>query len=630
MKQHYHTMPIPPPPPPFVWGAAAAAAKVAVKEYLPVLSSASLATWFLQWLWQRVPDWIKEDVVWRRQRSNSTVLGEYFASSNARSPPSERLSTVWERHRQLVQVAESLLPAPVPYWPAALWAYLHRSSTHLRRQVACIQRRNQVYALSGPMARASDLRPGAATWPTLRKALSWAVAAYHVVDSKENNNDTASDNMAVPQLDIIQRIAANRPGSVGYFVGLSSSDNLLVIAIKGTSSLEDILTDTAGRAVPFYHDDHAHGHDPSIEVRGRTEDEIYWTEHAHTDHHHLDESSPHPPLHTTAVEVISGHERVLFGGGDTTAHLPADDSRHVRCHEGMLLSAHAVAREVQTFVQDYVLSGPRYRLCLVGHSLGASVASLVALLLRSRFPALAHFPSQQDDDDDACMHVYAFGPPPVVDYDTAVACSSYVTTVVHEADLIPRCSLVNLAVGLEILRTISQRLEAAGVVPAVTPPQWAKLFQYIHGTADCISFNDKTAAQPPLLSVDQIWKTIQDAREYFPLRHPEHCKWRFTCDGILIRLQMITHVIISCTAVYIPGKVLLFYRNWEQVVGPVSDGESMHRGNQGAEVANANTNPYICRVTNGLALALQTFEIDGFRCLGDHTTAAYDACLAGF
>ena len=36
---------------------------------------------------------------------------------------------------------------------------------------------------------------------------------------------------------------------------------------------------------------------------------------------------------------------------------------------------------------------------------------------------------------------------------------------------------------------------------------------------------------------------------------------------------------------------------------------------------------YICRVTDGTALALQTFEIDGFRGIGDHTTASYYQCL---
>ena len=85
---------------------------------------------------------------------------------------------------------------------------------------------------------------------------------------------------------------------------------------------------------------------------------------------------------------------------------------------------------------------------------------------------------------------------------------------------------------------------------------------------------------------------------------------------------------------YIPGKVLLFYQDWEDVA-EVDDETTKEEKASAANGATPDSTaqprpasiPYKCRVTDGTALALQTFEVDGFRCIGDHTTAAYYQCL---
>jgi hypothetical protein len=86
--------------------------------------------------------------------------------------------------------------------------------------------------------------------------------------------------------------------------------------------------------------------------------------------------------------------------------------------------------------------------------------------------------------------------------------------------------------------------------------------------------------------------------------------------------------------VYIPGKVLLVYQEWNDACGTLEKKNCSGGGNTSTERGPGSSSreqlpdpTYICRVTDGLAFALQTFEIDGFRCLGDHTTAAYEACL---
>ena len=76
--------------------------------------------------------------------------------------------------------------------------------------------------------------------------------------------------------------------------------------------------------------------------------------------------------------------------------------------------------------------------------------------------------------------------------------------------------------------------------------------------------------------------------------------------------------------VYIPGKVLLFYQNWDcDTEDLVDTGDA----NPAKTPPSQSSSSYTCRVTDGTALALQTFEVDGFRGIGDHTTASYYQCL---
>lgn len=650
-------MPLPPPPPPIFFTTVAAAAKIAVKEYLPTLTSATLAAWLLQWMWQRLPDWIKEDVVWRRRKGKS----------NSGEQP-ERLSTLWERHRSLLSVAESLLSSPVPHLPASLLAYVHLSS-QLQQQPDCVQLRNAIYQQAGPLllcnsSAVPEEEDDERRQPEqqqkfdneelaiLGRALDWAVWAYELHDETalrerllESTNDSHGGGLTLERC-----VRADRPGSVGYYVAFS--DDLLLIAIKGTSSLEDILTDTCGRAVPYQHIIHTNDSstvvaEASIEVRGRVEDQVVIPSAAESDAGvgvvhgtvivedkdannkndcYSGSNDPDESASNVSIEVISGHERVLFSGGDTTTIElgvvdPEEDDSQIQCHEGILLSAQTVSREVQAYVQKYVVlhnqnhphePSRHRRLRLVGHSLGASVACFVAMILRSRFPSLAttttvaetttstencshNIPATSGTSSSsisAPLHVYAFAPPPVVDHDSALASTTYITTVVNNSDVIPRCSLVNLALWLEVLRSISKNLIQHGLAPT-TPKKLAKFVQHVYGDGGSSSSSKTQGSPSPLLTVEQIWASLQKARTNFPLRHPAH--------------------------LYIPGKVLLFYQDW----APESKGE------QDAQTTREDTGTgYKCRVTDGTALALQTLEVDGFRWIGDHTTAAYYRCLS--
>lgn len=61
---------------------------------------------------------------------------------------------------------------------------------------------------------------------------------------------------------------------------------------------------------------------------------------------------------------------------------------------------------------------------LIGHSLGAGAAALLALMLQAR--------------GITNVHCYAFAPPMCCEPDLAAKCSDYVTSVVFRDDIIAR------------------------------------------------------------------------------------------------------------------------------------------------------------------------------------------------
>lgn len=113
------------------------------------------------------------------------------------------------------------------------------------------------------------------------------------------------------------------PGCVAHYIAISKELKTALISIKGTSSLEDLLTDCCGQSV----------------------------------------------RHTLA--------RPFAEGGPTDIY----------CHEGIFLAAHRLAADVEVLVEELLLPND-YKLLMTGHSLGAGVAALLGVLLRSRFPAL--------------------------------------------------------------------------------------------------------------------------------------------------------------------------------------------------------------------------------------------------
>jgi hypothetical protein len=59
----------------------------------------------------------------------------------------------------------------------------------------------------------------------------------------------------------------------------------------------------------------------------------------------------------------------------------------ISCHEGIFAAANRLANDIEVLLDELLLPN-KYNLLVTGHSLGAGVAALLGVILRSRIPAL--------------------------------------------------------------------------------------------------------------------------------------------------------------------------------------------------------------------------------------------------
>jgi hypothetical protein len=119
----------------------------------------------------------------------------------------------------------------------------------------------------------------------------------------------------------------------------------------------------------------------------------------------------------------------------------------ISCHEGVLLSSKRLADDLRTFI-EYMILPTGYKVLVTGHSLGAGVAVIFSMIMKSRIQAL------KEDQGDK-LKVLAFASPPILDYEASMNCKSFVTTYVNNADIVPRASLSNLVLLLEFMKVVN-------------------------------------------------------------------------------------------------------------------------------------------------------------------------------
>lgn len=131
--------------------------------------------------------------------------------------------------------------------------------------------------------------------------------------------------------------------------------------------------------------------------------------------------------------VTSSHEEITFEGYST--------------HFGTAEAARWFLQHELGTIRKCLQEHEGFRLRLIGHSLGAATASLLAIMLRKQSIKELGF-------DPKIVSAVGFATPPCVSKELAESCSNYVSTVMMQDDIIPRLSVSSLT-GLrnEILQT---------------------------------------------------------------------------------------------------------------------------------------------------------------------------------
>ncbi|XP_010522218.1 PREDICTED: uncharacterized protein LOC104800916 isoform X3 [Tarenaya hassleriana] len=192
-----------------------------------------------------------------------------------------------------------------------------------------------------------------------------------------------------------------------YFVVVLHYLRCVVIAVRGTETAEDLITDGLGRACPLTSED----------LDGLIND---FPNHGYQS---MNSSFTH-----------YGHSGIVEAARDLFMQIEGypefGESRSV----GFLSSLLGAGCECEG-----------YHIRIVGHSLGGAISSLLGIRLRRRFPNL---------------HVYAFGPLPSVDSSVADTCSDFVTSIVLDNEFSSRLSVGSIL-----------RLQAASIKALAQDPK---------------------------------------------------------------------------------------------------------------------------------------------------------------
>jgi pimeloyl-ACP methyl ester carboxylesterase len=251
----------------------------------------------------------------------------------------------------------------------------------------------------------------------------------------------------------------------------------------------------------------------------------------------------------------------------------------IRCHEGVFVAASRLFNDLERLVEAlFIPTG--YKITVTGHSLGAGVASLLAILLLSRFPDLRA---------EGRLKVIAIAPPPILDLDASLACQPFTTTLVNNADIIPRTSLSNLIITMEFLKLVNNKLDKSGLKPAGLNATAAFLKSFTEGI-------NGTMIMPPQ-EIKNGWKT---SIELVGLDDPDH--------------------------LFVPGRVLHMYDLWSKPGYGLTHNSSLPEPADGLLLDSIVHPAERVLVTDGTSPVLRTIEMDG-RMLSDHMAPAYRSSI---
>mmetsp|Transcript_12365 Transcript_12365/g.34720 ORF Transcript_12365/g.34720 Transcript_12365/m.34720 type:complete len:449 (-) Transcript_12365:305-1651(-) len=161
-------------------------------------------------------------------------------------------------------------------------------------------------------------------------------------------------------------------------------------------------------------------------------------------------------LTTSVVLAIRGTQNLQDVIVDVSAAPAPILGGRAEGHKGIAATAEEMIPVVLPVISGALQRLPGYRLVITGHSLGAGVGSMIALCLRHDADKWgATLPA----DCIANLTVYSFAPPPLLTPLASLSASDTknIYVFVNNLDIIPRCTLRNL----EILVNVLKKIDAA-------------------------------------------------------------------------------------------------------------------------------------------------------------------------
>ena len=281
----------------------------------------------------------------------------------------------------------------------------------------------------------------------LSEASEWL---QHADWAYDNEYDVLRKKLKVKKFTLLRHDTLTAAGRVAHYVAICPERKIGVIALKGTSTLADVLTDALSNVI-------------EIELENSF---------------HSEYKAP-----------------------------------KITCHEGIYTAAKMMADDTVDIVQ-HLFVPLNYRVVICGHSLGAGTACLLGLLLRSYIPSMSEkYPLQ----------VFAYAPPPVLNYEACLACKSFTTSIVNNADVVPRISMNNLLTFDKYIGAIHDTLKAKELLPK--------------SLAAAKKFADEILSS----NGDSLLMTKEDVESYMK---------EFVIEDDLLDIQNI----------YIPGRIICLYQ----------------------------------------------------------------------
>ncbi|EEF30021.1 triacylglycerol lipase, putative [Ricinus communis] len=201
---------------------------------------------------------------------------------------------------------------------------------------------------------------------------------YHIELAKGSYKDNAfwlARNSMLRESNILKFVKDSSVMRPGYYIGVDPRKKLLIVGIRGTHTVYDLITDI----------------------------------------------------------VTSSDREVTFEGFST--------------HFGTAEAARWFLNHEMGTIRKYLEKYEGFRLRLVGHSLGAATASLLAIMLRKKSPEELGFSPD-------IVSAVGYATPPCVSRELAETCADFVKTVVMQEDIVPRLSVAALGrLKNEILQT---------------------------------------------------------------------------------------------------------------------------------------------------------------------------------